>query len=99
MTHTMLNSFVLPKYLWAEAVNIACYILNRIIIRPIFKRLFMNFSLDKSQIYHISKFLDVSALSLIPKIIWANLIQNRMKAYFLVIPLLVKLIECLINTH
>jgi len=59
----------------------------------------MNFSLVKSQIYHISKFLDVSALSLIPKIIWVNLIQNRMKAYFLAIPLLVKPIECLINAQ
>ena len=30
----------------------------------------------------MSKFLDVSALFLIPKIIWVNLIQTRMKAFF-----------------
>ena len=28
----------LPKYFWAEAVNTACYILNRILIRPILKK-------------------------------------------------------------
>jgi len=38
MARTILNSFVLPKYFWAEAVNTACYILNHIIIRPILKK-------------------------------------------------------------
>ena len=38
MARTMLNSFNLPKYFWAEAVNTACYVLNRVLIRPIFKK-------------------------------------------------------------
>ena len=38
MAHTMLNAFVLPKYFWMKAVNTACYVLNRIIIRPILKK-------------------------------------------------------------
>ncbi|KAH9792991.1 Integrase catalytic domain-containing protein [Citrus sinensis] len=31
---TMLNENSLPKYFWAEAVNTACYVLNRVLIRP-----------------------------------------------------------------
>jgi len=38
MACTMLNSFILLKYFWAEAVNTACYVLNHIIIRPILKK-------------------------------------------------------------
>ena len=29
-----MNENSLPKYFWAEAVNTACYILNRVLIRP-----------------------------------------------------------------
>jgi len=34
----MLNENSLPKYFWADAVNTACYVLNRVLIRPIFKK-------------------------------------------------------------
>lgn len=34
MARTMLNENTLPKYFWAEAVNTACYVLNRVLIRP-----------------------------------------------------------------
>lgn len=34
MARVMLNQFSLPKYFWAEAVNTACYVLNRVLIRP-----------------------------------------------------------------
>ncbi|KAH9679144.1 Integrase catalytic domain-containing protein [Citrus sinensis] len=34
MARTMLNEKALPKYFWAEAVNTACYVLNRVLIRP-----------------------------------------------------------------
>ncbi|KAH9668295.1 hypothetical protein KPL70_021361 [Citrus sinensis] len=33
MARTMLNENSLPKYFWAEAVNTACYVLNRVLIR------------------------------------------------------------------
>ena len=33
MGRTMLNEYDLPKYFWAEAVNTACYISNRVLIR------------------------------------------------------------------
>ena len=38
MTCTMLCESQLPKYFQTEAVNTACYILNRALIRPILKK-------------------------------------------------------------
>ena len=38
IARTLLNDTPLPKYFWAEAVNTACYILNRALIRPILKK-------------------------------------------------------------
>ena len=38
MERTMLNEHSLPKYFWAEAVNTACYVLNRVSSRPILKK-------------------------------------------------------------
>ena len=38
MTRTMLNENNLPKYFWAEVVNTSCYVLNRILLRPILKK-------------------------------------------------------------
>jgi len=35
---TLLNATDLPKYLWADAVSTACYILNRVLIQPILKK-------------------------------------------------------------
>ena len=35
MTRTMLNEHSLHKYFWAEAVNTTCYILNRVLVRPL----------------------------------------------------------------
>ena len=32
-TRSMLNEYDLPKYFWAEAVNTACYVSNRVLIR------------------------------------------------------------------
>ena len=38
MACTMLCENNLPRYFWAEAMNTACYILNRALIRPIIKK-------------------------------------------------------------
>ena len=38
MARTMLCEGNLPKYFWAKAVNTACDILNRVLIRPILKK-------------------------------------------------------------
>jgi len=38
LARTMLNENSLPKYFWADAVNTASYVLNRVLIRPIYKK-------------------------------------------------------------
>ena len=38
MARTMLNERNLPKYFWADAVNTACYVMNRAMIRPILNK-------------------------------------------------------------
>jgi len=37
LARTMLNENSLPKYFWADAVNTACYVLNKVLIMQIFK--------------------------------------------------------------
>jgi len=37
-TRTTLNENSLPKYFFADAVNSGCYILNKVLIRPILKK-------------------------------------------------------------
>ena len=34
IARTMLNEHSLPKYFWAKVVNTACYVMNRVLIRP-----------------------------------------------------------------
>jgi len=38
MVITLLNDTNLPKYFWVEAINIAFYIMNRALIKPILKK-------------------------------------------------------------
>ena len=38
MTRIMLNENNLPKYFWVEAINTSCYVLNRVLLRPILKK-------------------------------------------------------------
>ena len=38
MARMMLCDSKLSKYFWAKAINMACYILNRALIRPILKK-------------------------------------------------------------
>jgi len=38
LTRTMFNETGLPKYFWADVVSTACYVLNRVLIRPMLKK-------------------------------------------------------------
>ena len=38
MACTMLCESNLPKYIWTEAINTVCYILNRALVRPVHKK-------------------------------------------------------------
>ena len=57
ITRTLLNETNLPKYFWADAMNIACYVLNRVLIRPILKKtLYELFKGRKVNISHLRVF-------------------------------------------
>jgi len=38
LARTMLSEFSLPKYFWADAISTSCYVMNRVLIRPILKK-------------------------------------------------------------
>ena len=38
LDRTLLNATDFPKYLWADAVSTTCYVLNKVLIRPILKK-------------------------------------------------------------
>jgi len=38
LARTLLNETNLPKYLWADAISTTCYVLNKVLIRPILKK-------------------------------------------------------------
>ena len=38
LARTLLNATNLPKSSWADAVSTTCYVLNRVLIRPILKK-------------------------------------------------------------
>jgi len=37
LARKMLNEYDMPKYFWVDAVSTTCYVLNRMLIRPILK--------------------------------------------------------------
>ena len=50
----MLCDSNLPKYFWAEAVDTACYVLNRVLLRPKVKK--MSYELFNNRILKILYF-------------------------------------------
>jgi len=38
LARTMLSESSLPKYFWADVVSTSCYVMNRVLIRPILKK-------------------------------------------------------------
>jgi hypothetical protein len=62
MARTMLNEHSLPKYFWAEAINAACYIINRVVIRSKLEKTPYELGKEEHPILVISKYLVVNAL-------------------------------------
>ena len=38
LASTILSGSSLPKYFWADAISTTCYVMNRVLIRPILKK-------------------------------------------------------------
>ena len=57
LARTLLNATDLLKYLWADAVSTTCYLLNRVLIRPILKKTpYELFKGRKPNIFHLKVF-------------------------------------------
>ena len=53
LARTMLNEYDIPKYFWTNVVSIVCYVLNRMLIRPILK---ITFKGRKPNVSHLKIF-------------------------------------------
>ena len=57
LARTMLSESSLSKYFWANAVSTSCYVMNRVLIRPILKKTpYKLFNGRKSNINHLRVF-------------------------------------------
>ena len=57
LARTMLSESSLPKYFWADAVSTYCYVMNRVLIRPILKKTpYELFNGRKRNISHLKVF-------------------------------------------
>ena len=61
MEMTILNENNLTKYFWVEMVNTSCYVLNRVLLRPILKKTPYELRKKKPTLA-ISKSLDANVL-------------------------------------
>ena len=77
LARTMLNETKLPKYFWENAMSTACYVLHRVLIRPILKKTpYELFKGRKPNISHL-KVLGCNCFILNNgKETWANLIRG-----------------------
>jgi len=63
MARTLLIERKIALYFWVEVVSTACYIINRVFLRPsLVKKSPMSFSKVENQIFHVSEYLIVNVL-------------------------------------
>ena len=62
MARTMPNENSLPKYFWAKVINTSCYVLNRILLRPILKKNLYKLWKKRNPTLAISNSLGANAL-------------------------------------
>jgi len=57
LVRTLLNETDLPKYFWVDAVSTTCYVLNKVLLRPILKKTpYELFKGKKPNIFHLKVF-------------------------------------------
>jgi transposase InsO family protein len=64
MARTMLDEYKTPDRFWAEAINTACYSINRLYLHRILKKTSYELLTRKSPMFHILESLRVNALFL-----------------------------------
>ena len=74
MARTMLDEYKTPDRFWAEAINIACYSINRLYLHRILKKTSYELLTGKSQMFYILEPLGVNALFLLKEVENLNLL-------------------------
>ena len=70
----MLSESSLPKYFWADAVSTSCYVVNRVLIRPILKKTpYELFNGRKPNISHLKVFGCSCFISTMERKTWESL--------------------------
>jgi hypothetical protein len=77
MARTMLDEYKTPDMFWAEAINTACYSINRLYLHQILKKHGMNSLLVKSPMFLILEFLGANALFLLKEVEILNLLLKQ----------------------
>ncbi|CAN0920860.1 Retrovirus-related Pol polyprotein from transposon TNT 1-94 [Linum grandiflorum] len=95
IARTMLNDYGLSTKFWGEAVNTACYIINRVLIRSKLNK--TPYEIWNNRKPSIGYFKPFGCKCFILNTTWENLMLSLMKAFFLVILVIVVPIEFTIN--
>ena len=91
----MINENNLPKYFWAEAVNTFCYVLNKVLLRSIIKKIPYEFWKNKKSDINYFKVFGCKCFILNTKDNLGKFDANRMLEFSLFTQLQVKLLEFL----
>jgi hypothetical protein len=74
MARTMLDEYKTSDRFWAEAVNTACYAINRLYLHRILKKTSYELLMVKSLMFHILESLVANALFLLKEVENLNLL-------------------------
>jgi transposase InsO family protein len=74
MARTMLDEYMTSDWFWAEAINTACYAINRLYLHRILKKTSYELLTGKSPMFHILESLVANALLLLKEVENLNLL-------------------------
>jgi transposase InsO family protein len=74
MARTMLDEYMTSDWFWAEAINTACYAINRLYLHRILKKTSYELLTGKSPMFHILESLVANALFLLKEVENLNLL-------------------------
>jgi hypothetical protein len=77
MARTMLDEYKTPDQFWAEAINTACYSINRLYLHQILKKTSYELLTIKSPMFPILEFLGANALFLLREVEILNLLLKQ----------------------
>ena len=82
VTRTMLTASKLPQFYWAEAINTACYLINRCTIRTFLNKTpYELLKGRKPSLGHLRPFGAYVTCTIMERIIWVTLMPRVMKEY------------------